>query len=583
MKRNGNTFSYILIGAFLMLALMAMPAQAGWGSPVSNAAAPGLISYNAPTRTLSWEELQNQAQAAQTTPEAPPAGAAQEPSTAGLIDQAAESGEIDSETAALYMAYALTNDPALPAEYRSDTPWDGTLPLLWLRETVNTLPPGRTQEDIAAMLAGVCDTESTALANTHTTTHFYIEYGSISGGLTINSYAVSLETTWDKEVTSFGWAAPPSYTSNPAPGNRYHVRIDDLGTSLYGFVSSSGTYAGYVGNNPNTSWSDGDAYASCMVLNRNYDPFPGTSQAALDATTAHEFNHSIQMGYGALTGSNVPDDNLIEGGASWMEDEAFDSSNDNYNYLWPSFSMCMGNYTASPYNYWITYRGLTERYGAGTAGGAEQVMQDFWEYTSKNTYSNLAALNAALVNRGTTLADSFHHYAIAVKFNKTCSGGYVYPYCLEEGAGYISAAGSPANTASIASVGSSYNSGLIQDNYAINWIGLPTSGGLYDVTLQNTSSGGQLRGSVVCNTGSALSVMPLSAVAAAGQSVTLLGVNPTGCTSVVLVVTNQSQTSANPTSCTARSYKVTTKVTTATATPTLTPTVVYFNFLPYSR
>ncbi len=76
---------------------------------------------------------------------------------------------------------------------------------------------------------------------------------------------------------------------------------------------------------------------------------------------------STEYGYGALSGSNVPDDNLIEGSSTWMEDEVFDSSNDNYNYLWPTFSMCMGEYTDSPYPYWITLRGLTERYGTGTA------------------------------------------------------------------------------------------------------------------------------------------------------------------------------------------------------------------------
>jgi hypothetical protein len=70
-----------------------------------------------------------------------------------------------------------------------------------------------------------------------------------------------------------------------------------------------------------------------MVLNRDYSAFPGTPLAALQATAAHEFNHSLQFGYGAITGANSPDDSFVEGGASWMEDEVFDSSNDNYNYL----------------------------------------------------------------------------------------------------------------------------------------------------------------------------------------------------------------------------------------------------------
>ena len=359
----------------------------------------------------------------------------------------------------------------------------------------------------------------------------------------------------DKQITTFGWAAPPVKTSNPPPGNRYHVRIDSLGSSLYGYVSSGGDYAGLIGNNPNTAWDDVDAYATCMVLNNDYSGFPGTPQKALDATTAHEFNHSIQFGFGGLSGSNTPDDAFVEGGATWMEDEVFDAANDNYNYLWPTFTMCMGEYTNSPYDYWITWRGLTERYGTGSADAGEQVVQDFWEETSKGTGHNLSAMNTALVNKGTNLADAYHAYAIAAKFNKTCGGSYVYPYCFEEAAGYLATGGATTVQGSIATVGGSY-SGSVADNYALNWISLPTSGGPYTVTLQNTTAGGQLRASVVCDTGSALSVTPLPAVVGAGASSSLGGFNPSGCSSVVAVITNQSQTANNPASCTARSYQL---------------------------
>ena len=70
-----------------------------------------------------------------------------------------------------------------------------------------------------------------------------IQYGAISGGLVITDYVDSLQIAWTKEITTFGWAAPPVLTSNPPPGNRYHVRIDNLGSSLYGYVSSSGAHA----------------------------------------------------------------------------------------------------------------------------------------------------------------------------------------------------------------------------------------------------------------------------------------------------------------------------------------------------
>jgi hypothetical protein len=494
---------------------------------------------------------------------AAPAVAAAKPPTPQLIDQAEHGGRLGHARAQLYRAYAIGAPERLPAPYRSNAPWDGTLTLLHLHRDLPKLRPA-DREKVQAVLrppasGPSCSSSSGTQTNTLATTHFHITYNSVSAGLTAQDYADSLESSWGTEINSFGWAAPPVYTTNPAPGNRYYVRIDSLGSGLYGYVAPSGTYAGPVGDNPATSWNDVDAYASCMVLNSNYDPsvFPSSAQASLDSTTAHEFNHSIQYGIGGLSGANLPDDVFVEGGATWMEDEAQDSANDNYNYLWPVFADSMGDYDASPYPYWITFRGLTERYGAGVAGGGEQVMQDFWELTSQGPQSNLQAMNTALGARGTTLADAFHAYAIAVKFNHTCSGGWAYPYCFEEAAGYLANAGPTAVAATVASVGGSATSS-VEDNYALRWIALPSSASLYDVTVQNTSSGGQLRGTVACVTSTGLVLSTLPGVLAAGQAGTLQAFDPSGCTSRVLVVTNQSQTAPNPTSSTARSFSVST-------------------------
>jgi hypothetical protein len=356
---------------------------------------------------------------------------------------------------------------------------------------------------------------------------------------------------------------------------------------LYGFVSSQGTFAGLVLDNPNTSWFDGDAYASCMVLNNDYSAFPGTSQTAMDATTAHEFNHSIQYGLGALSGPNVPDPDFIEGGATWMEDEVFDNSNDNYNYLWPQFNQCMGEYILSPYPYWITLRGLVEQYGTGVSGGSEDVMQTFWELTSQNAASNLDAMNQALGIKGTSLAAAYHNYAIAVRFNKACGGDSAYPYCLEEGPDYPSLPNfmnGSINHGNITEINGSF-SGSLQDNYALNWVGLPNSGAPYNIILSNIASGGQLRGSVVCDSGTTLSVTPLPAIVGAGRSTILNDYNPSGCSSVVLVLTNQAQTAADPGTCVTRTYKVLTEPGStpgSTPTPTAPPvTYKYFNYYPF--
>jgi len=461
--------------------------------------------------------------------------------TPQLIERAVRQGEVNRSKGDLFLAYALASPRKLPPAYRSPAPWDGTLPLLHLRERLKTMPPGpqRAQLKEALSPAANCGGQ-TGGADILDTAHFHIHYtaANIGGGLTISDYGASLETSWSTEVTSFGWAAPP------ISGGLYLVVVDGLGSGLYGYVTTTGN----AGNNPNTSWNEGDAQYSCMALNENYTAFPGSPQQAMDATTAHEFNHSIQFGYGALTGANAADDALVEGGATWMEDEVYDDSNDNHNYLWPSFTQDMGQYTASPYPYWITYRGLTERYGAGVAGGGEQVMQDAWEAISQSaTNIDLNALNTALTSKGTTLADAYHAYAVAVKFNKACAGGYIYPYCFEEGPAYVANAGPTIVQGTISSVGGSF-SGSIRDNYALNWVQLPSGAGTYNVTLTNNAAGGQLRGSVVCDTGAALVVNALPLVVGSGASTTLTGFDSSSCLSSVAVMTNQAQTAPDPSS-----------------------------------
>lgn len=477
---------------------------------------------------------------------------------------ALETGEIDHDTYLLYLAYALYDREKLPPAYQSSMPRDFTLPLLEIQQSLDSIRDPAVRAEIESLLANTCWIAGDGLTKSYTSAHFYIEYENIYAGLTIADYASALETAWVTEVGAFGWAAPPLVII-PEIGPRYHVVIDDLNTiypGLYGYVYSGGDYAGLVGNNPNTAWNDVDAYATCMGLNNNYDPalFPSPAINSLQATVAHEFNHAIQYGYGALTGANAPDDNFIEGGATWMEDEVFDAANDNQYYLWPSFNQCMGDYSDDPYAYWITFRGLTEPYGTGAAGAGEQIMQDFWESVSQSALSNaLSAMDQALINRGSTLADAYHHYAVAVKFNKPCGGGYPYPYCFEEGAEYVAKAGPTAVHGAITDIGDR-RAGIVQDNYALNWISLPAGVEPIYVTLENNSTGGDLRLSLACDTGAGLRVAQLTETLEAGESGTLHYFGRIGCGEIVAVITNLAQTAPDPTSCTPRSYTLTTGV-----------------------
>jgi hypothetical protein len=257
----------------------------------------------------------------------------------------------------------------------------------------------------------------------------------------------------------------------------------------------------------------------------------------------------------------------VEGSAVWMEDEVNDASDDNYQYLWPRFDRCMAEYPSGwpgyeEYGFWLTFRSLMERYGTAQAGGSEQVMQNYWEWVSNPaTRANGAMLDAldavlGMPPAATNLADAYHAYAIATRFMRPCGGGYVYPYCFEEGSDYVAyKRGLPAAHGSITEVPGSY-AGTLEDNYALNWVLLP--GGLisYSVTLQNEADGGVLRGSLVCDDGAQLRILPFPELVAGQGSSTVERFDATGCLSIAAVLTNQEQTGDNPSTCTPRSYRL---------------------------
>jgi hypothetical protein len=474
--------------------------------------------------------------------------------TPELISRAVRRGEISQGQGVLMLTYAFTSPRSLPAAYRSPTPWDGTLPLLELERTLERLPASAPVTAARSELRATsfdCERYDSSLPHVNRTKHFYLQYGSIGGGLSANQYANTLETTWQTEISKFGWARPPKDPVSYPPNGRYPVRVQALGSGLYGFVASTRP----AGNNPATPWPDKDAYASCMVLNKSYAGFPSPPIDSLRSTVAHEFNHSIQYGYGDLIGSPHASNVFVEGGATWMEDEVFDGSNDNYFFLWPSFTQPMGVYTASPYAYWVVFRAITEHVGPpGQPGGGEDVMQKFWEAISKRETTDLGAFGRALKDAGTNLGTAYHDAAISLRFLQDCTST-AEPYCLEEGPAYAaSVAGPNGNTKSL---GGGLMHRAIANDYALDWIGLPHDPSL-DLTLNVTGGGGKLRASVGCRIGTAVTVLsPGTKVAQGSTDAVFSNVDTNPCDEAVLVITNEHQTKASPGTKTLAHYDLT--------------------------
>lgn len=131
-------------------------------------------------------------------------------------------------------------------------------------------------------------------------------------------------------------------------------------------------------------------------------------------------------------------------------------------------------------------------------------------------------------------------------------------WCLQEGPDYVTAAGANANTGNVAGIGDPSYAGKVANDYALDWIGLPADQGAFDLTVDATSGGGQLRTSLVCRTGNALSILAPTQVAKGSTNAEFTSVDPTGCDAVVAVITNENQTSPSPKDITNANYSLTT-------------------------
>ncbi len=472
--------------------------------------------------------------------------------TAELIDRAERRGVISARQAFELRVRALRN-LALPAAFRSTTRSDGTMALLQAQayaqkagedsspRAILGLSPSTTTCIEGAPFAG-----SPQLRQLETA-HFVFQYTTklIGGGLTVRDYARAFEASWDAEVVRDGWAPPPPPTHD-ALGGKYLVVIDaTVAPVFYGYAVATGV----VGDNPATPWNEGDAQSSCVVIQADMSQVSSSPLKAMFATAAHEFNHSLQYGLGVLH-SRVPDSVFVEGGATWIEDEVFDEVNDNYNYLWPDVGPSMAEYDDNIYGYWVVFRGLSERLGPN----GRTMMRRFWELVSQRKAQNVNALVAALREQGLEMGPAFHDAIISLTTVRSCGGGYKLPHCFEEAQGYRDRRGVRFYDGSVTR-GEGYD-GTVADDLGSKRLWLPSTGAPYGVRIKNTSLGGVLRVSAVCDTGSALRIIPLGTTLRAGADATTPTINPAGCQLVRLVVTNESIAPGNPTTVAERPFTV---------------------------
>ncbi|WP_460818851.1 MXAN_6640 family putative metalloprotease [Nocardioides korecus] len=218
----------------------------------------------------------------------------------------------------------------------------------------------------------------------------------------VQTVAATMDTVWNAEIDRLGYRAPLSdeATVGTEPGNpdgRVDVYLAQLGPQgLYGYCAPEGA-------------SDDRQVPGYCVLDNDYSLREyATSNPLLPmrVTAAHEFFHDVQFGY------DVAEDTwFMEGTATWIEDEVFDSVNDNYQYLADSpirFPSRAVDYSVGlhPYGAWIFFR-----YAAESLGGPD-VVRSFWDAADAATGSqySLQAI-VSTVSQRHSWSDFFARFA----------------------------------------------------------------------------------------------------------------------------------------------------------------------------
>jgi hypothetical protein len=228
----------------------------------------------------------------------------------------------------------------------------------------------------------------------------------------VDQALVIAENVWSTEVGTMGYRAPLSdvTSTNHGPDGKLDIYLTNLGPQLYGYCTTDDPGLATPGTFT--------ASAYCVVDNNFTEPVfqNHTPIQNLKVTLAHEFFHAVQFAY------DIGEDTwLMEGTATWMEDQVYDSINDNRQYLqnsqlkYPWIPLDHSANCCFQYGSWIWFRFLSETIGPG-------VIQQIWNRADAapggpDDYST-QAISHVLAAHGTTFRKKFASFAVWNKISR---------------------------------------------------------------------------------------------------------------------------------------------------------------------
>lgn len=374
-----------------------------------------------------------------------------------LIQDAVQTGAISAERGLIYGVTALFAPERLPRPFALGQRGKcGTPVLVEAEARWATLPPwvhdALSEWPVAAGARRLtrADTRPSLSGPEHrlTTEHFVVHY-TLSGADAVDAadgnangipdyveaVAQAMEYSRRVQVETLGWLEPPSDENTDPVSPLYDVYIVYL--SVYGLTF------------PEAIKGDNERSPDRV------EPFARTSYIALhnrlpltllQVTTAHEYQHAIQFGYNAAAEGFDARRWLMEGTATWMEDQVYDDINDNVGYL-PRLFAAPDRSLADVQNHyasWVLFQYLEEH-----SGGVE-VMRDMWERSVPlHGDFSTGVVRDALAARGRDFGTTFLSFCSANILLAPCELA-PGPFCYDEALLYREHAGRAAVEGTIA-------------------------------------------------------------------------------------------------------------------------------------
>ncbi len=227
-----------------------------------------------------------------------------------------------------------------------------------------------------------------------------------------------------------GFIKPPGdgfYSSDYDNGgnDKYDIYIRQLASNFYGYVQFE-QYAQEMGDNEKTpNIIEKNAITSYMAMRNGYTNFNQLTELQnIQTTIAHEFFHTIQLGYDGWEKQW-----LLEATAVWMEEELFDDINDVYQYMPEWFKYphrSLDEEGTHAYGSYIFFEFIEQNMGGN------ETLRIIFENSVKNDSrikdGSHSAIDQALKLNGYTFKQALNSMSIANKIMSSASAAGVYKY-----------------------------------------------------------------------------------------------------------------------------------------------------------